>query len=137
MDIHPAFESKIRILIVGALINGSKNFTELKECVGATDGNLITHLSRLQESDFVSCRKTRQNNKQQSQYTLTPEGQAEFTSFVNALNELLPEPKHHKKAPKPANHKTPEPVEEEFPGFEEEEAPVARNVPLPDDEIWL
>ena len=141
MEIHPAFESKIRILIVGALINGSKNFTELKECVKATDGNLITHLARLQESDFVQCEKIRKNNKQLSLYTLTPAGRAEFSSFVDSLNELLSKPKRPK-AVQPEKHHTPKPMEPEpEEAFESEEELtadlVAQNVTLSDDEIWL
>ena len=48
-DIPNLFQSKIRLAIITSLIDGSKDFKQLKELTEATDGNLSTHLSKLEK----------------------------------------------------------------------------------------
>lgn len=118
MDIHPIFESKIRLAIIGCLLEASQSFSSLRELTGATDGNLITHLARLEKAKFVKCKKIHKNNKIQSIYSLTASGKEEFISYVRQLNELL------------GGEFAPASVEEE-------EIAVPQNVGISEEEIWL
>ena len=120
MDIHPIFESKIRLAIIGCLLKEPQSFSSLRELTGATDGNLITHLARLEKSKFVKCKKATKNKKVQSIYSLTTLGKDEFVSYVHQLNELLGE------------EFVPASVEEI-----EDKVIVPQNVGISEEEIWL
>ena len=44
--------------MIGALaLNESLGFAELKDLLGATDGNLIVHARRLEDAGYISCTK--------------------------------------------------------------------------------
>lgn len=53
-SIPEAFQSKVRLAIITALISGEKTFTQLKKLTQASDGNLASHLSKLEEIDRKS-----------------------------------------------------------------------------------
>ena len=48
-SIPEAFQTKLRLAIISALITGSKTFKELKIITSASDGNLGAQLSKLEE----------------------------------------------------------------------------------------
>ena len=57
-EIPNIFQSKIRLAIMTSLIDGRKDFKQLKELTEATDGNLSTHLSKLEKDGYISSEKT-------------------------------------------------------------------------------
>lgn len=53
-DLHKAFESRVRLGIMSALaVNDSLDFTSLKEFLDVTDGNLATHIKKLEKEEFI------------------------------------------------------------------------------------
>lgn len=88
-SIPDIFQSKIRISIVSCLMSGEKNFKEIKDIIGATDGNLSVHLSKLEESGYISVKKDFFNNKPRTRYNLTDFGRKEFIDYVYALDSIL------------------------------------------------
>ena len=48
-NIPEAFQTKLRLMIISALVTGSKSFNELKSITGASDGNISVQLSKLEE----------------------------------------------------------------------------------------
>lgn len=96
MNIHSIpdiFQSKLRIAIVSTLLLGEKTFKELKEVTNATDGNLSSHLKKLNESGYIDMSKDFFQNKPRTTYNLTNKGKKEFTDYVNTLEQLLKEVK--------------------------------------------
>jgi len=58
-DLHKAFESRVRLGIMSALaVNDSLDFTSLKEFLDVTDGNLATHIKKLEGEGFVESKKS-------------------------------------------------------------------------------
>ena len=50
--------SRLRFAIVAALVScESMDFTSLRDVVGATDGNMTTHLARLEEAEYIDVQK--------------------------------------------------------------------------------
>ena len=65
------------------------SFTELREALAMTDGNLITHIRTLQEAGYVSVTKSFQNNRPHTTCALTAAGKKAFTNYINLLEEII------------------------------------------------
>jgi DNA-binding MarR family transcriptional regulator len=65
------------------------SFTELRDALGMTDGNLTTHIRTLQEEGYVSVAKSFQNNRPLTTCTLTTAGRKAFSEYVDLLEQVL------------------------------------------------
>jgi DNA-binding MarR family transcriptional regulator len=89
-DLHKAFESRIRLGVMSALIvNESLDFTTLRNLLEVTDGNLATHLKALEKEGFISVEKSFVGRKPNTSYTVTKEGKIAFESHLKALESLI------------------------------------------------
>ena len=89
-DLNKAFENKIRLGIMSALVvNDFLDFNSLKELLGATDGNLASHLKSLEKSQYVIFQKEFVGRKPNTKYTATEEGKQAFTKHIRAIEQLL------------------------------------------------
>lgn len=88
-SIPEAFQTKIRLAIISALIPGEKKFKELKSITSATDGNLGAQLTKLEEMGFVTIEKDFVNKKPQTTYSITKYGLTQFKEYVELLELLL------------------------------------------------
>ena len=64
-------------------------FTRLKALVGATDGNLGSHLDTLINAGYVAVDKRFENRKPQTRIAMTPSGRRAFAEHVAYLREIL------------------------------------------------
>jgi DNA-binding MarR family transcriptional regulator len=64
-------------------------FTRLKALVGATDGNLGSHLDTLVKAGYVAVDKRFENRKPQTRISMTPAGRRAFAEHVAYLREIL------------------------------------------------
>ena len=64
-------------------------FTYLRDKVGATDGNISTHLSRLCDAGYVEVHKELQNGRAASRYRLSSVGRAAFGKYLERIEDLL------------------------------------------------
>ncbi len=69
------------------------SFTELRDALKMTDGNLTTHIRTLQEAGYVSVTKSFQNNRPLTTCALTAAGQKAFRNYINLLEKILQETK--------------------------------------------
>lgn len=67
----------------------SLSFTELKEQLKMTDGNLSVHMRTLEEGGYISVTKSFVNRKPRTEYALTPEGRAAFGEYLRNLEEIV------------------------------------------------
>jgi len=65
------------------------SFTELRDTLSMTDGNLNTHIRTLQESGYVSVAKSYQNNRPLTTCSLTTNGRKAFAAYVDLLEQIL------------------------------------------------
>ena len=68
-------------------------FTELRDTLEMTDGNLTTHIRTLQEAGYVSVAKSYQNNRSLTTCSLTAAGRKAFTGYVNLLEQIVQQTK--------------------------------------------
>lgn len=65
------------------------SFTELRDSLKMTDGNLTTHIRTLQEAGYVSVTKSFQNNRPLTTCSLTGPGRKAFTHYINLLDTIV------------------------------------------------
>lgn len=82
--------SRIRLAVMAALASvGDVEFTFLREQTGATDGNLGTHLRKLEDTGYISVKKSFVKRKPISRYSLTTKGRKAFSAYVQRLERLV------------------------------------------------
>jgi len=89
-DLHKAFESRVRLGIMSALaVNDTLDFTSLREYLDVTDGNLATHIKKLEQEDFIGVEKSFIDNKPNTKYYITKEGKKAFEEHLKVLEEII------------------------------------------------
>ncbi|MDB5693537.1 MAG: transcriptional regulator [Alphaproteobacteria bacterium] len=63
-------------------------FTELRDKVGATDGNLSTHLRKLEEAGYVGVDKRFVDRKPQTRVSLTDTGRKAWLAWLERIRTL-------------------------------------------------
>jgi DNA-binding MarR family transcriptional regulator len=78
------------VATLAALHDGDTlSFTRLQDMIGLTPGNLIIHLRRLEEADYISSEKTSNGSVSITTVALTGHGRAALDSYTQALRDLL------------------------------------------------
>jgi DNA-binding PadR family transcriptional regulator len=67
----------------------SADFTELKKLTGASDGNLSTHLSRLEAAGYIVVKKGYRGKRPLTTYRMTPAGRTAFERYLDQLKQNL------------------------------------------------
>ena len=88
-EIPEAFQSKLRLTIISALMKESSSFAELKRVTGATDGNLSVQITKLEAMGFITVRKEIVSKKTLTTCTLTEAGRKSFIEYVELLNGIV------------------------------------------------
>lgn len=92
--LNKAFESRIRLGIMSVLVVNEKiEFSELKEMLELTDGNLASHIAALEKLKFLEVTKQFIGKKPNTTYFATDEGRRAFSQHLDALEALI---KSHK-----------------------------------------
>ena len=65
------------------------SFTELRDTLGMTDGNITAHARTLHEAGYISVTKAFQNGRPLTTYALTPPGRAAFSNYINLLEQIV------------------------------------------------
>jgi|SRR5579864_1775209 len=81
---------RTRLAIISALaVNTSLTFSELKELLGASDGNLSVHARKLEDAGYVSCSKSFAGRMPKTEYRLTPSGRRALEKYLNHMEALI------------------------------------------------
>jgi DNA-binding PadR family transcriptional regulator len=91
-QLNRAFDNRIRLGIMALLmVNERLDFNTLKETLELTDGNLASHLSALEQIQYISVTKQFLGRKPNTSYTATPEGKRAFRDHIDGLESLIRE----------------------------------------------
>jgi DNA-binding MarR family transcriptional regulator len=78
------------VATLAALPDGDAlSFTRLQEMIGLTPGNLITHLRKLEDADYLTTDKTGNGPASRTSVALTLHGRAALDSYTETLRGLL------------------------------------------------
>ena len=90
LQLDRVIHEKGRLAIMSALAGTAElSFTELRDTLDMTDGNLTTHIRILQEEGFISVAKSYQNNRSLTTCSLTKAGRKAFTSYIDLLEKIV------------------------------------------------
>jgi len=91
-QLNPIIHERLRLGILSALVvQESLTFTELRDLLGATDGNLSVQARRLEDAGYVRCEKRFVGRKPKSTYRLSASGRTALEGYLETLSSLLPE----------------------------------------------
>ena len=95
-QLDAVIHERMRLAIVCALsAHESLTFSELKQLLGLTDGNLSVHSRRLEEVGYVEVRKTLDNRVPRTEYRLTPGGRRALERYFQHLEAVIAETRVH------------------------------------------
>jgi DNA-binding HxlR family transcriptional regulator len=81
---------RVRLGIVSALaVNETLTFNELKDLLGATDGNLSVHARKLEDAGYVVCRKGYEGRIPRTEYALTAAGRRALERYLAHMAALI------------------------------------------------
>ena len=90
LQLDRVIHEKGRLAIMSALAGTPElSFTELRDTLDMTDGNLTTHIRILQEEGFISVAKSYQNNRSLTTCSLTKSGRKAFAGYIDLLEQIV------------------------------------------------
>lgn len=90
MELDKLVHQPTRLQIFAHLYaNGETPFSELAEALDLTEGNLASHIERMEDADCVRVEKTFVDRKPRTSYELTDRGEALFEDHVETLESLI------------------------------------------------
>ena len=90
LQIDRVIHEKGRLAIMSMLAASPElSFTELRDTLNMTDGNLTTHIRTLQEAGYISVTKSYQNNRPLTTCSVTAAGKKAFANYINLLEAII------------------------------------------------
>ena len=89
-ELDRLIHERIRLGIVSALAtNASLSFKDLKRILKTTDGNLSVHARKLEEANYLNCRKSFEGRMPRTEYSLTAAGRRAFERYLGHMEALI------------------------------------------------
>ncbi len=90
LELESLIHERMRLGIVSALaVNERLSFGELKDLLGATDGNLSVHARKLEEAGYVHCSKSFHGRVPRTEYRLSAAGRRALESYLSHMEALI------------------------------------------------
>jgi DNA-binding MarR family transcriptional regulator len=89
-ELDPLLHERGRLAIVSVLAAlDQTTFTELRDQLEMTDGNLSVHLQKLEEKGYVHISKSFVGRRPQTACRLTPAGRKAFARYLDHLEAIV------------------------------------------------
>jgi DNA-binding MarR family transcriptional regulator len=90
LQLDRVIHEKGRLAIMSMLAASPElSFTELRDALEMTDGNLTTHIKALQQEGYISVAKSFQNNRPLTTCSLTAAGREAFAEYISLLEKIV------------------------------------------------
>ena len=86
--LHQGIRSKLVSLLIS---NEEMPFKALKEALGVTDGNLSSHLTKLEKESYIVIEKTFKDKRPKTVVHIAPAGREAFSNYIEALKLFIKE----------------------------------------------
>ena len=94
LQLDRVIHEKGRLAIMSMLAaTADLSFTEIRDALAMTDGNLTTHIRTLQEAGYVAVAKSFHKNRPLTTCSLTAEGRKAFANYIGLLEAILQQTK--------------------------------------------
>jgi len=89
-DLDKVIHERMRLGIISALAANAKlSFTELKNLLNTTDGNISVHARKLEEAGYVTCEKSFKGRMPLTEFAITKEGRGALTRYLDHMEALI------------------------------------------------
>jgi DNA-binding HxlR family transcriptional regulator len=70
-------------------VNDRLAFTELRQVLDITDGNLSAHARKLEDAGYIECQKSFAGRVPHTEYSLTALGRSRLTEYLAHMEALI------------------------------------------------
>ena len=89
-ELDRLIHERIRLAIISALaVNDSLTFNDLKQLLNTTDGNLSVHARKLEEAQYVVCKKYFDGRTPKTEYRLTAAGRKALERYLGHMETVI------------------------------------------------
>ena len=94
LQLDRVIHEKGRLAIMSLLAASPRlSFTEMRDTLAMTDGNITAHMRTLQEAGYVSVTKAFRAGRPLTTYSITGQGRKAFTAYINLLEQIVQQTK--------------------------------------------
>lgn len=94
LQLDRVIHEKGRLAIMSLLAAAPQlSFTEMRDTLGMTDGNITAHVRTLHEAGYISVTKAFQGGRPLTSYALTVDGRKAFGDYINLLEQIVQQTK--------------------------------------------
>ena len=81
---------RVRLGVLSALaVSPRLGFTELRDMLDTTDGNLSAHARKLEEAGYVTCEKSFRDRYPHTEYAITEPGRRALERYLDHMEALV------------------------------------------------
>lgn len=89
-ELDKVIHERMRLGIISALAANEKlSFTDLKNLLNTTDGNISVHARKLEEAGYLSFEKSFKGRMPLTEYKITAEGKKALERYLNHMEALI------------------------------------------------
>ena len=94
LQLDRVIHEKGRLAIMSLLAASPQlSFTEMRDTLNMTDGNITAHVRTLHEAGYIAVTKAFQGGRPLTTYAITSEGRKAFASYINLLEQIVAQTK--------------------------------------------
>ena len=89
-ELDKIIHERMRLGIISALAANAKlSFTDLKNLLNTTDGNISVHARKLEEAGYVTCEKSFKGRMPLTEYAITNDGREALERYLDHMEALI------------------------------------------------
>ena len=89
-ELDKVIHERMRLGIISALAANTKlSFTELKDLLATSDGNISVHARKLEEAGYVTCEKSFKGRMPLTEYAITKDGRKALERYLDHMEALI------------------------------------------------
>jgi DNA-binding MarR family transcriptional regulator len=89
-ELDKVIHERMRLGIISALAANDKlSFTDLKNLLNTTDGNISVHARRLEEAGYITFEKSFKGRMPLTEYKITGQGKEALARYLNHMEALI------------------------------------------------
>jgi len=95
LNLDRVIHEKGRLAIMSLLAASPQlSFTEIRDTLKMTDGNVTAHLRTLHDAGYVSVTKSMEAGRGMTSYALTSTGKKAFSAYLELLEQIVQQTKN-------------------------------------------
>ncbi len=89
-ELDKVIHERMRLGIISALAaNETLSFTDLKNLLNTTDGNISVHARKLEDAGYLECLKSFNGRVPLTEYKITSDGREALNRYLNHMEALI------------------------------------------------